>query len=265
MANLSEVAILAGGLGTRLAGRSGDIPKSMMPVAGKSVLQYQIELCRDHGFKDILLLVHHRHEYIKGYFKSGAEFGVNLRYVIDSGPNGTVGALHDALPELNDRFILLYGDTFMDVDLRHMWNSHIKVGASATLFLHPNDHPHDSDLVEIDENNFVRAILPYPHQADQSYRNLVNAALYVFDRRGLEGVTPLEGKKDIARDMFPKMLQLGRSLYGYVSSEYIKDMGTPERLDKVEQDFAAGLPELFLSDSSEVQYSLIATARSLKN
>lgn len=239
----SQVAILAGGMGTRLRMRSGDLPKPMVPVLGKPVLHHQIELCRKHGFTHIALLVQHQHEKISEYFGDGSAFGVTVRYAIEDDPRGTAGALRDALPMLADRFLLLYGDTFMDVDLRKLWNAHAASGAVGTLFLHPNDHPQDSDLVDIDEHSAVRAILPYPHPMGREVRNLVNAALYVLERTGLEDVTPVEGKADIAKHMFPRMLVLGRRLHGYVTPEYIKDMGTPERLDKVERDYVAGLPE----------------------
>jgi len=238
-----QVAILAGGMGTRLRERSGDMPKPMVPVLGKPVLHHQIDLCRKYGFVDIALLVQYRHEIIFKYFGDGSAFGVNLSYAIENEARGTSGALRDALPMLADRFLLLYGDTFMDVDLRKFWRAHEAFGAVGTLFLHPNDHPQDSDLVDIDAYGAVRAILPYPHPEAREVRNLVNAALYVLDRAGLEDVTPVEGKADIAKHMFPRMLDLGRPLYGYVSPEYIKDMGTPERLDKVERDFITGLPE----------------------
>jgi histidinol-phosphate phosphatase family protein len=219
------------------------MPKPMVPVLGKPVLHHQIELCTKHGFAEIALLVQHKYEKIFEYFGDGSILGVKLIYAIESDPRGTAGALRDALPMLADRFLVLYGDTFMDVDLRKLWRAHESSGAVGTLFLHPNDHPQDSDLVDIDANGGVRAILPYPHPEGREVRNLVNAALYVLDRAGLEDVTPAEGKADIAKNMFPRMLELGRPLFGYVSPEYIKDMGTPERLDKVERDFLAGLPE----------------------
>lgn len=239
-----QVAILAGGIGSRLRERSGDMPKPMVPVLGKPVLQHQIELCRKYGFADIALLVGYRHEKIFEYFGEGSTLGVKLRYVVEAQPRGTAGSLRDALPVLSDRFLLLYGDTFLDVDLRKLWNAHEVSGAVGTLFLHPNDHPHDSDLVEIDAVGYVKAILTYPHPEGREVRNLVNAALYVLNRAGLEDVTPAEGMGDITKHMFPQMLELKRHLHGYVSSEYIKDMGTPERLDKVERDYVAGLPEL---------------------
>ena len=241
--NKCNVAILAGGMGTRLRERSGNLPKPMVPVLGKPVLQHQIELCRKHGFCNIALLVQHRHEKISEYFGDGSAFGVSLTYSIENEPRGTSGALRDALPILDARFFVIYGDTFIDVDLRKMWNSHVDSGHHGTLLLHPNDHPQDSDLVDIDTEGNVRAILSYPHPPGREVRNLVNAALYVLERVGLDDVTSLEGKADIAKHMFPRMLDLGLRLHGYVTPEYIKDMGTPERLDKVERDFVTGLPE----------------------
>ncbi|QEL57712.1 HAD-IIIA family hydrolase [Chromobacterium paludis] len=243
LAKKSNVAILAGGMGTRLRERSGDLPKPMVPVLGKPVLQHQIELCRKYGFTDIALLVQHRYEKIADFFGDGSAFDVSLTYVIEEVPRGTAGALRDALPILDERFLVLYGDTFIDVNLRKFWNAHISSSAAGMLLLHPNDHPQDSDLVDIDSQGKVQGILPYPHPPGRVVRNLVNAALYVLERDGLEDVTPAKGKADIAKNMFPLMLGLGRHLHGYITPEYIKDMGTPDRLDKVERDLILGLPE----------------------
>ena len=237
------VAILAGGQGTRLAVRSGTLPKPMVPLLGKPVLEHQIECCRDAGFTDIALLVHFRFEAIKEYFGDGSTLGVRIRYIVEESPRGTAGALRDALPHMASRFLVLYGDTYFDIDLRRLWERHINAEASATMFIHPNDHPQDSDLLALDDNGFVRAIFPYPHQPGTDQLNLVNAALYVFERTGLEAFMPATGKGDIAKNTFPAMLAAGRRILGYVSPEYIKDMGTPERLDKVERDIVAGLPE----------------------
>jgi histidinol-phosphate phosphatase family protein len=238
-----SVVILAGGQGTRLSSRSGDLPKAMVNILGKPCLHHQIDLCLKYGFTKIALLVHHRYEKIYEYFGDGSKFGVCISYVIEEMPRGTAGALRDALPFLSKRFLVMYGDTYIDVDLQKFWNRHALSGSVGTLFLHPNDHPQDSDIVDIDILGTVRNIFPYPHPEGFEARNLVNAALYVLERDGLEDVTPKDGKADIAKDMFPRMLASERSLHGYISSEYIKDMGTPERLDKVEGDIISGLPD----------------------
>lgn len=224
-----DVAIFAGG--------------QMVPLLGRPLLEYQLELCRRHGFHRVLLLLHDRHEAIRAHFADGSRHGVTLGYQIEETPRGTAGALRDGLPRLADTFLALNGDTYMDVDLRRVWNVHTAQGADVTVVLYPNDHPHDSDLVEVDPAGFVTALHPYPHPEDFDHHNLVNTALYVMQRSGLESLIPPGVRTDLATDTFPAMLLAGRRLFGYVSPEYIKDIGTPERLDQVAGDITAGVPE----------------------
>lgn len=238
-----DVAILAGGQGSRLKARTGALPKPMVPILGTPLLEHQIALCRTHGFTRILLLVHHAHEVIHAHFGDGSSYGVSLGYAIEQTPRGTAGALHDALPQLLDTFPVLYGDTYLDVDLRRLADIHRQRRADATLLVHPNDHPFDSDLVELDHHGFVTALHSYPHPKDRDNHNLASAALFVVEKHALAGIAPGNTPTDLAKHAFPAMLQAGRRLYGYVSPEYIKDIGTPERLDRVEQDIRAGIPE----------------------
>ena len=242
-----EVAILAGGQGTRLRERTGNLPKPMAPILGKPLLQFQIELCRRYGFTHIALLVHYNHEIISDFFGDGATLGVHLEYLVEQSPRGTAGALCDALPRLAPTFLVLYGDTYLDVNLRTFLKYHRSHQAQGTLFLHPNDHPQDSDLVEIDPNGGLLQIHAYPHEEGKNYRNLVNAGLYALNNVGLAPFLPESGKADIAKHIFPDMLRKGIPLAGYVSPEYIKDMGTPDRLDKVTQQLLSGHVE-HLSD-----------------
>ena len=238
-----QVAILAGGMGTRLKLRTGNLPKPMAPVLGRPVLAHQIELCRRHGFTRIALLVHYEHEAITSFFGDGHLHGVELTYCVEKDARGTAGALLDALSCMEDSFLVLYGDTYADIDLVALWQSHVISGATGTLLLHPNDHPDDSDLVEVDAQLRVVAVHAYPHPAEKVYANLVNAALYVLKRDALTLLIPATTKSDLAKHTFPAMLDAGLHLHAYITPEYIKDMGTPERLDKVERDIVLGLPE----------------------
>jgi D,D-heptose 1,7-bisphosphate phosphatase len=113
-------------------------------------------------------------------------------------------------------------------------------GAAATIFLHPNDHPHDSDLVEIEDDGRVVQFHAYPHPEGSWYPNLVNAALYVVERSALEPWRDMPPPLDFAKNLFPRMLAGGAWIVGYISPEYIKDAGTPERVDKVERDLRRG-------------------------
>jgi D,D-heptose 1,7-bisphosphate phosphatase len=240
---LSEVAILAGGKGTRLKSRTGEIPKPMALIMGKPVLEHQILLCKKFHKKNIALLVHYEYEKIKEYFGDGSNWGVKLTYIIEKTPRGTAGALYDSLPYLCDEFIVLYGDTFLNVNISSFFNFHKIKKSNASILIHPNDHPFDSDLVEINEDNEVLQIHSYPHPEGVWYRNLVNAALYIFNKSFIYNYLPKYGKSDLAKNVFPAIIQEKEKIFAYLSQEYIKDMGTPERLDKVESDIINGIPE----------------------
>mgnify|MGYP001451112381 CR=1 FL=1 len=236
---LKQAIILVGGKGTRLKNISKGLPKPMTLVMGKPLLQHIIEQCCKYGFLDIVLLVSYKYEAIEDFFADGRKFGVSIKYCFDKKQRGTAGALLDSFSSLNNQFLIIYGDTFFDIDLDLLWDFHnIKLG-DVSIFLHPNDHPQDSDLIDINSNSMVTNIHPYPHDF-QWQRNLVNAALYVFSKSSLVNISLKSNKPDIVKDLFPSMLKSGRKLYGYLSTEYIKDIGTPERLDKVETDICSG-------------------------
>ena len=238
-----QVAILAGGMGSRLKSRTGDLPKPMTLINGVPVLEHQINLCLKNGFTKIALLVHYQSGMIEEYFGNGVKFGVELVYVVEQEARGTAGALLDALDVMDSRFLVLYGDTYADVNLKMFWDFDSERSSAGTLFLHPNDHPQDSDLMEVGEDGALIQVHPYPHPEGVDYPNLVNAALYILDKESLINVIPVDRKTDLAKNTFPALLDVGKILYGYVTPEYIKDMGTPERLDKVERDINQGLPE----------------------
>ena len=236
---MKQAVILAGGKGTRLKKVSGNLPKSMVPVLGKPLLQYLIEQCVTYDIVDIKLLVSYKKEVIESYFGNGSQYGVSIQYIFEEAPRGTAGALIDALPALDKQFLVIYGDTFFDIDLGAFWRFHQGQSGDASIFLHPNDHPYDSDLVEVDSNLQVQKIHPYPHDV-QWRQNLVNAAIYIFNKDALTETDLISGRPDISKDLFPLMLESEKKLYGYISTEYIKDMGTPKRLSKLERDINSG-------------------------
>src|ERR1700733_13858474 len=237
-----QLVILAGGAGTRLRARLGDLPKPMIPIAGKPLLEHQVELAKKYGFTDLIFFVHYRADLIENYFGHGKKFGVQIRYILEKEPLGTAGAILAGFEKLAERFVVLYGDTMVNVDLNRIWNAHEKSKADATLLLHPNDHPLDSDLVEINSESFVTAFHNRPHAQNIWRQNFVNAGLYVLEKSAL---APFKNSAtsifDFGKDLFPQMLRFGKKLFGYNSPEFIKDIGTPERFDKISAQFAAGI------------------------
>lgn len=235
---IDTAVILAGGKGTRLAGVRNDLPKPMMPVLGKPLLEYQIELLVKYGFKKVWLIVGHLHEQIVDYFGDGTKFGIAIDYFVEDQPLGTTGGIKALEPHLKSTFLVCYGDVLMDVQLDQLRQFHLDKGADATLVVHPNDHPYDSDLLDVDGNDQVVAFLPKPHPEGLVYRNLVNAACYVFEPSVLEFLEA-DKKADFGKDIFPE-LHRRLKLFAYNTPEYLKDMGTPDRLHKVEEALQSG-------------------------
>ena len=235
-----QAVVLAGGKGTRLASRLNGRPKPLIEVCGQPLLGRQLDILGREGIDDVVVLVNHEAGQI-GDFLTTRSSGPAVRLIDDGEPRGTAGAALACLADLEDRFVVVYGDTLFDVDIRAMVADHVAHKAAATLLLHPNDHPADSDLVEIDEDGYVTAFHSYPHPPGAELRNLVNAALYVCDKAALQPYMDAAPPLDFAKDLFPRMLAGGARIRGYVSFEYIKDLGTPKRLDKVERHLSTGV------------------------
>jgi len=233
-----QAVIMAGGKGTRLGVLTRDVPKPMVPINGKPILLHQIENLRENGILDIILVVGHLGQRIKDYFGDGERFGVRIDYVTEEHPLGTAGNFYYLRDRVREDFILLYGDILLDIDYSRFVRFHREKGAFVSLFAHPNSHPFDSDLVEADGDDRIVNYLP-KNMPRTDYRNLVNAGVYVCQPDVLSFVERPE-KLDFEKDLlFSRMLS--RGVCAYRSPEYVKDAGTPERLDKVARNERDGI------------------------
>lgn len=233
-----KAVIMAGGKGTRIAGAYADIPKPMIPVAGKPVLEHQLTVLREQGVRDIILSVGHLGHVIQNYFRDGAAFGVHIGYVEEQTPLGTAGALFCLKDVLTEDFMLINGDLIFDVDIARFAAFH-RGGGLATIFTHPNDHPFDSGIIFTDAGHRVTCWL---NREDQRgwYHNRVNAGLHILSPKLLEFPGFSAGQKvDLDRDLLRPLIVSG-NLIAYSSPEYVKDMGTPERCHEVEADILSG-------------------------
>ena len=234
-----KVVIIAGGQGTRIASVNSEIPKAMIPIAGKPVLEYEVELAKRYGFTEFLFIIGYLGDQIENYFGDGSQWGVHIDYFKEEKPLGTAGALGLLKEQLTDDFFVFYGDTVTDFDMQAMLAFHKSKQADATLFVHPNDHPYDSDIVEMDSEGRVKGFCHKPHPEGFVSHNVVNAALFIFSPKVLEQIEP-GVKSHIEKHVLPACIDAGMRLYGYVSYEYIKDMGTPDRYYSVCDDVISG-------------------------
>jgi len=242
---------MAGGKGTRISSVVSDIPKPMIKIANKPVLEREIVCLRDQGFTDLILTVSHLAEVIIDYFGNGRKFGVGIEYFIEEQPLGNAGALLKLKDKLTEPFLLLSADVLFDIDFKRFIDFHKEKGGLVTLFTHPNSHPFDSSLLIADEEKSVLKWLTKEETRPRWYQNRVNAGLHILDPAVLEmsGIDPKtvgtvsNGKRvkvDLDRQVLKPLCGTGK-MYCYDSPEYVKDMGTPERYEAVNRDFCRGI------------------------
>ena len=229
---------MAGGKGTRTAVIASDVPKPMIPICGKPILEYQIECLKKNGLTDIVLVIGHLGRHIRDYFGDGGRFGCNISYFSETEPLGTAGALYK-LENLSDNFILLNGDIIFDVDFSRMIDFHRKKNAAATLAVHPNSHPYDSALIVSDKEGQITGWLNKEDERGY-YRNQVNAGIHILSKNFLKSCPQTKEKIDLDRDMLKPLISGGK-IFAYSTPEYIKDMGTPERYAQVTSDIEKGI------------------------
>jgi D,D-heptose 1,7-bisphosphate phosphatase len=239
--------IMAGGKGTRIAPVAPDIPKPMIPLNGKPVLEHQIECLKRYGLRDITIILGHLGHIIRDHFGDGSRFGCAISYYQESSPLGSAGALFEIEAGLSSDFVLLSGDIIFDIDFTRLLAFHKNSNADATLVAHPNNHPFDSTLLVTDGEDRVSGLLN-KEEPRHYYKNLVNSGIQLINKRLLSlyrGLSSLPanasaGKTDLDRDILKKTIPAGR-VYAYRTPEYIKDMGTPDRYRQVLSDIESGL------------------------
>ena len=244
-----KVVIMAGGKGTRISSIASDIPKPMIPIDGIPVLEREIKSLKEQGFTDIILTVGHLGNVIMNYFGDGSKnspitgesFGVNIEYFIEETPLGNAGALFKIKDKLTEDFLLLNGDAIFDVDFNRFVNYHKEKGGLVTIFTHPNSHPYDSGLIFTEKNMSVSKWLAKEDERPEFYQNRVNAGLHVISPKVLD-IKVDSLKVDLDRQILKPLSGTGK-MFAYDSSEYVKDMGTPERYYLVEDNFKKGIVE----------------------
>jgi len=231
---IRQCVILAGGKGTRLGELALRVPKAMVPVAGRPMLQHHLEWCQRHGMDKVLVCAGHLGEQIAAFVGAGSWGTMDVQVMIEPSPLGTSGALPGLSAILDESFLVLYGDVFVAFDPTALIQTHLISGAVATLLTRASDHPWDSHLVEVDDGGRVREFVAQ-REPGRLYRNRANAAVYACSRSVLDFI-PKEGASDFGADVFPAALAAGSQLAvcELRPPGFVKDMGTPERLRALE-------------------------------
>jgi NDP-sugar pyrophosphorylase family protein len=227
----TKALILAGGKGTRLKKISKDLPKPLVKIQGKPIIQYNIELMKRYGIKDIILAVGYKADMIRKALGNGKKFGVNLIYVEEKNPMGTAGPLKLAKPYLKESFIMCNADELKDVDLNDMFDFHNSTTNSrATIALTSVEDPSAYGVAVLNGNK-IAAFVEKPPKHDAP-SNLISAGLYILDPEVIDMVP--EGFAMLETDVFPK-LAAQEELAGYPFAGQWFDTGTPERFKLAEE------------------------------
>ncbi|MFH1521131.1 MAG: nucleotidyltransferase family protein [Candidatus Micrarchaeota archaeon] len=225
-----KCVILVGGLGKRLGEISNIIPKPMVEIDGKPLLERTILHLKQFGILKFILCAGHLANSIQSHFGDGSTFGVNISYAIEKDLLGTGGALKNAEKLVGkEPFILLYGDLVINMDLRKFIQFHEKKGGMGTLVVHPSEHPYDSDMLEINNNQQIIKFLGKPTPG-QKFKNIGNAGVYCFEPSIFNYLS--DGKSMLDKEVIPMVITKGERLYAYVTNEQVFDIGTPGRLGK---------------------------------
>ena len=237
-----KAVIQAGGKGTRISEITGDvIPKPMLEISGYPILYHQMMNLKENGITDIMVIIGHLGNVIKDYFGDGENLGLNISYVEEDPrkPLGTAGSLYFLKDKIKENFVFLLADVFIDIDFEKMVQYHVTNNADVTLLTHPNAHPYDSDLV-VEDGGIVKSFdYKSNDRITYDYSNLVNAGVMIFSPSIFKYLPELK-KCNYEKDIIVPLISEGK-VVSYKSSEYAKDMGTPERYRRVQEDYTSGI------------------------
>lgn len=225
--------LLAAGLGARLLPLTDTVPKCMIPIAGKPLLEHNVAVLRNYGVTDLVINLHHLPETVMNHFGDGSGFGLRIDYSLEPYLLGTAGAVKNVEQVFDGPFFVWYGDNLSTCRLDRLWEFHKSKQGVATIALHYREDPTQSGIVGLDENNRVTRFLEKP-RPDQVFSHWVNAGILLLEREVLEAI-PAEVATDFGRHVFPALLERDSAIFGYrmANDERLWWIDTAEDLARV--------------------------------
>lgn len=227
-----KLFINTGGKGKRLLPLTKDIPKPMIPIAGKPVLHHLADWARNNGIKEIIMMNGYKAEKIVDYFKDGSDFGINISHSNEPYPLDSGGPINFAKKYIDGTFIYLSGDHLCDINIEKMIKFHKEKDADMTILVHKSTHPKDSDILKVDENGKVTKFIS-KHENHTGSDNLSNSGLCIIEPQ----IISLMDREifNFENYIYPRALKKNMNIFAYYTEEFMSDMGTFERLKKCEE------------------------------
>jgi mannose-1-phosphate guanylyltransferase/phosphomannomutase len=240
-----KAVIMAGGEGTRLRPQTSNLPKPMLPLVGRPMMEHILSLLQRHGITDIVVTVAFLPNAIRSYFGDGSELGVRMVYATEETPLGTAGSVRNAREQLTERFLVISGDVLTDIDLTSVIAFHEKNEALATIALCAVENPLEFGIVITREDGSVERFLEKPGWG-QVFSDTINTGIYVLEPEIFELIP--EGRSvDFSGEVFPAALEAGRPLFGFVADAYWEDVGTTAAYLKAHEDILDGKVQVDVS------------------
>lgn len=237
---MTQILIIAGGYGTRIASIAREQPKCMLDVEKKPFLEYQIELFKKQGFKDIIFCLGHLADVVMDYFKDGSRFGLNITYSLEKETLGTAGAIKLAEKKIDGNFIVFYGDVFTDMDINDFLEFHEKKKGIASISIRKKKDPTKSSSIITITNQRVTSFIEKPSSEQvmrfENVEKYINNGIYVC-RKEILGYIPKNKPCDFGFDLFPGILEKGEKIYGYATEDYFREIGTPRKYELFLDEF----------------------------
>lgn len=218
-----KAVIMAGGFGTRLRPLTCTIPKPLVPMLNKPIMEHIVELLRRYNFKDIIILLHYQGEIIKDYFEDGKDMGVKIIYVGDEEDLGTAGSVKNAQKFLTEPFLVISGDIITDFDLSKVFDFHKEKKSLLTVTLTRVKNPLEFGIVITKEDGRIDKFLEKPSWGEV-FSDTINTGIYILQPEVLDCMP--KGKAfDFSKDLFPLLMERDSPLFGYIASGYWRDIG----------------------------------------
>lgn len=246
-----KAIILAAGKGKRLGTLTRSIPKPMLKVGKKPILEHNIEWLKAYGIRDIYINLHHLHDVIRSYFKNGKKWDVNIKYSYEPKLLGTAGAVRkiaedywikgswskdkfSSYPRPHNPFLVVYGDNLFEYDLEEIINFHERKKGIATIAIYEKDNVNQSGIVLLDNRNKIIKFIEKP-RLDEVVSRLVNAGLYILESEVLEYISPNK-TLDFGKDVFPQMIQKDENIFGIIFKSDLMAIDTPFLYKQIKGD-----------------------------
>ena len=230
--------ILAAGEGMRLRPLTSDLPKAMLPIGDKPLLEHTLNWLRAHEITEVAINLHYKPETVIDYFGNGERFGVEIVYSIENLILGTAGALSKLRHYFTDTFLTLYGDLLTNLNISSLVAFHKLKQSLATITLHEVENPSASGIVALDDVGRIRRFVEKP-SPQEVFADLANAGIFVLEA-GIIDYIPVNTFYDFAYDLFPSLIRDGTAIYGYPITDYLIDIGTAESYHRAEADWQQG-------------------------